>query len=298
MNTYVLKKIRKIRISTVLVYIFITAAAFVSIFPFIWMILSSFKTFQEINRSIPTFIPETWRAQNYADAWNKPESTFARYYWNTIVISVSGVILQMVVCIPIAYALANLKFRFKNLLFVGILMTMLIPGDISIVPDFMIIRHIPFAGGNNIFGAGGKGFYDSYMGILLPAITSGFTIFLMRQAFMSLPGDYWHSAQIDGLGHWGYLTRILLPLCSATLMTASLLTFIGKWNSLQWPMLVTSSEAMRPLQVGLMYFNSEDGASPQLIMAASTFCIIPILVLYFFTQKQFTEAIVGTGIKG
>ena len=286
------------RVSKAVVYTVLSIIAFISVFPFLWMVLSSLKSYKEINQPIPTFFPESWQFSNYADAWNKPESTFARYYWNSIVISVGGAFLQMLVCVPIAYALANMEFKFKNLLFVSILLTMMIPSDLTIVPNFLIIRSIPLAGGNNILGSGGKGLYDTYMGILLPGITSGFTIFLLRQAFLSISNDYWHASRIDGLEHIGYMVRILLPLSLATLVTASLLTFIGRWNSVLWPLLITSSEKMRPLQVGLMYFRSEDGASPQLIMAASAFSVAPILVLYFFVQKQFTEAIIGAGLKG
>ncbi len=282
----------------VFTYVFLTACAILSVFPFLWMILNSFKSFAEINHRIPTFFPEKWVFSNYIEAWNKPESTFTIYYINTLVIATLGVILQLLLCIPAAYALSNLEFKFKDFLFLIILTTMLIPGDLTIVPNFMIIRKLPLLGGNDILGNGGKGLYDTYMGILLPGLASSFTIFLLRQAFLAIPKDYWQAAQLDGIGHLGYIVRILIPLCAPTIVTASLLTFIGRWNSVQWPMLITSSERMRPLQVGLMYFRSEDGASTQLIMAAATFCVIPILVLYFFVQKQFTEAIAGSGLKG
>ena len=284
--------------SRMMIFTFLTVCAFVSMFPFIWMILGSFKSYAEINRPIPVLLPEIWRFSNYIEAWNTPDSTFSRYYWNTIVISILGVGLQMAVCIPAAYALANLKFKYKDLLFLGIIATMMIPGDITLVPNFMIIRNIPFAGGNSAFGSGGRGLYDSYMGIVLPGVVSSFNIFLLRQAFMSVPSDYWQASQIDGLGHFGYMRRILIPLCGASIITACLLAFIWRWNSLQWPLLITASEHMRTLQVGLMYFRSEEGAKPQLIMAAATFSVLPILIFYFFVQKQFTEAITGAGIKG
>ncbi len=297
MNIYERQRLSK-AVFRAAVYAFITICALISVFPFIWMILNSFKSFGEINTTPPTFLPKEWIVSNYAEAWNKPESTFLVYYFNTIVISVFGVILQMLVCIPCAYALTNLEWKFRDALFLGILATMLIPGDLTIVPNFMIIRNMPLTGGNDIWGQGGRGLYDTYMGILLPGLASSFTIFLLRQAFMSVPKDYWQAAQIDGVGHIGYIGKILFWLVFPTIITAALLTFIGRWNSLQWPMLITSRESMRPLQVGLMYFRSEDGASPQLIMAAATFCVLPILFLYFLVQKQFTEAIVGSGIKG
>ena len=279
-------------------FVILLGCAFISLFPFLWMILSSFKSYAEINSPIPTVFPKTWVFGNFAEAWNEPDSTFSRYYWNTIVISIAGVGLQMGICIPAAYALATMKFRFKEVLFMGIVATMMIPGDLTLVPNFMIIRGMPLMGGNDIFGVGGKGLYDSYMGIILPGLASSFSIFLLRQAFMAIPRDYWQAAQIDGMNHFGYMRRVVMPLSAATIITASLLAFIGRWNSLQWPLLITSSEHMRPLQVGLMFFRSEDGQSPQLIMAAATFCILPILALYFFVQKQFTEAIVGAGVKG
>lgn len=272
--------------------------AFLSLFPFIWMFLTSFKTQEEINLIRPSILPEVWQFQNYIKAWFTPESTFGKYFINTIIVAGLGTLLELLVCIPVAYSITYFKYPGKDFVFMLVLSTMMIPYDVTLIPNFITIRSFPLVGGNNILGQGGQGFYDSYMGIIIPFLASAFTIFLLRQAFKSVSKTYWHAAQIDGMSHFGYLWRVLVPLCTPSIITATLLSFIGKWNGVIWPLLVTNSESLRPLQVGLLYFISEEGHYYHYLMAAATLAIIPIIVLYFFVQKWFREDLIGSGLKG
>ncbi|MDQ0415780.1 carbohydrate ABC transporter permease [Mesobacillus stamsii] len=280
------------------VIVVIVILALSSLFPFIWMVLTSFKTQAEINLMPPTFIPETWNViENYTNAWMKPESTFGRYFINTLIIAGFGTLVQLVICIPIAFAITHFRFPGRNFIFILVLATMMIPYDVTLIPNFITIRHMPLMGGNDIFGQGGQGLYDSYSGMVLPFIADAFTVFLLRQAFLTVSKDYWLAAQVDGMSHFGYLWRVLVPISWPTIITAGLLSFIGKWNGVLWPLLITSSEHLRPLQVGLLYFISEEGHYYHLLMAAATFTVLPIVLLYFVTQKWFNNGIAGTGLK-
>lgn len=286
------------RVSWILVTAMVLILAAVVLFPFLWMILTSFKTAEEINLMPPVFIPSEWQWENYKQAWTKPESTFARYFWNTIIVAGFGTALQLIICIPMAYAISHFSFKGKGLIFMLVVATMMIPYDITLVPNFVTLRSIPFAGGNDWSGAGGQGFYDSYMGVMLPFLADAFSIFLLRQAFLSVPKDYWEAAQMDGMSSFRYLYSVLIPLAASSIVTAGLLGFIGKWNAVSWPLIITSTEAIRPLQVGLLYFVSENGANYHELMAASTFTVLPIVLLYFIAQKWFHTGIASTGIKG
>jgi multiple sugar transport system permease protein len=272
--------------------------AVLALFPFVWMILTSLKSSEEINLMPPVFFPRELMFNNYEAAWMKPESTFGRYFWNTIIVAGLGTALQLIICIPIAYAISHFSFKGKGLIFMLVITTMMIPYDITLVPNFVTLRHIPFAGGNDWMGSGGKGFYDSYMGIMMPFLADAFSIFLLRQAFLSVPKDYWEASQVDGMSSFRYLYSVLIPLSASSLVTAGLLGFIGKWNAVSWPLIITSTEAIRPLQVGLLYFVSENGSSYHQLMAAATFTVLPIVLLYFAAQKWFHSGIAASGIKG
>ncbi|MFD0681304.1 MULTISPECIES: carbohydrate ABC transporter permease [unclassified Paenibacillus] len=276
----------------------IAILAIAAMFPFVWMLLTSLKTAEEINRMPPTLIPELWNFRNYTDAWNKPESTFGQYFVNTIIVAGLGTALQLLICVPIAYSVTHFSYRSKSFIFLLVVTTMMIPYDVTIVPNFVTLRHIPWAGGNDWLGTGGQGFYDSYMGMILPFLADAFSIFLLRQAFLSIPREYWEAAQTDGMSHWRYLWTVLLPLALPAIVTTALLAFIGKWNGVMWPLLITSSESLRPIQVGLLYFVSEEGPNYHHLMAAATFTIAPILLLYVFAQRWFHQGIASTGLKG
>lgn len=281
-----------------MVTIFIVLLAIASFFPFFWMILTSFKSKAEINMLPPTMFPLEWFPENYVAAWTKPESTFGRYFYNTIIIAGLGTFLQLAVCIPMAYALSHFTFPGRNAVFMLIIATMMIPGDVTTIPNFVTLRHIPLTGGNNWLGEGGQGLYDSYAGMMVPFFASAFTVFLLRQAFLSVPRDYWEASQVDGMGNFSYMTRVLLPLALPSIITASIFAFIGKWNGVMWPLLITSSESLRPLQVGLLYFTNEEGHNYHHLMAAATFTILPIVLLYLICQRWFHNGAAAAGIKG
>ena len=281
-----------------LVYAVLVLGACAVLFPLVWMFLGSFKSVQEINAFPPTFVPREWHPENYLAAWTTPPSTLGRYFLNSIVVSVLGTSLQLVIGVLAAYAFARLRFPGRDALFLLVLATTMVPSEITLIPNFVTIRRFPLAGGNDIFGAGGSGLYDTYPAMILPFLAGAFNIFLLRQAFMRVPNEYWEAAQLDGSGGLGFLWRILLPLTVPALFTVGLFGFLGRWNALLWPLIVTRSESMRPVQVAMIYYQNEFQTNYGLVMAASFMVTLPIIVVFVLAQKHFIAGISSAGLKG
>ncbi|HEY3110467.1 MAG TPA: carbohydrate ABC transporter permease, partial [Chloroflexota bacterium] len=281
-----------------LVYGLLVLGAAVALFPFAWMVLGSFKSAGESNLFPPTVLPLEWYPENYLAAWTTPPSTLGRYFLNSMVVSVLGTSLQLVIGVLAAYAFARLRFPGRDALFLLVLATTMVPSEITLIPNFVTIRRFPLAGGNDLFGSGGSGLYDTYPAMVLPFLAGAFNIFLLRQAFMRVPNEYWEAAQLDGAGGLGFLWRILLPLTVPALFTVALFGFLGRWNALLWPLIVTRSESMRPVQVAMIYYQNEFQTNYGLVMAASFMVTLPIIVVFVLAQKHFIAGISSAGLKG
>ncbi len=231
---------------------------------------------------------------NYITAWR--EANFALYTRNSVIITLLTIAGVVVTGILAAYAFARMEFPGKNLLFTAYLATYMIPWTVVMIPDYLIIVALEdfFKETFGITNA----WYNNWTALTIPFMVNAFTVFLLRQFFAQIPNELFDAALIDGCGHLRFLTQIVLPISKAPLMTVIILNGIWAWNSLQWPLIVTSTADWRPITVGLSGFITEASAETQLIMAGSVITTIPILVLYFFTQKQFTEGIATTGLKG
>jgi multiple sugar transport system permease protein len=286
------------RLGTGLTYALLIFGALIVVFPFLWMVLGSFKTLQESNAFPPTLLPREWQPANYLNAWFKPPNTLGRYLVNSAVLATVGTSIQVTICALAAYAFSRLRFPGRDLLFILVLATTMIPNEITLIPNFVTIRRFPLLGGNDLWGAGGSGLYDSYAAMILPGLVGAFNIFLLRQAFMTVPNEFWEAAQLDGTGSFGYLWRILLPLTTPALLTVAIFGFIGRWNSLLWPLLVTRTEAIRPVQMAMIYYQKEFVTDYGTLMAASLMATLPIIVLFLLLQRQFIAGIVSTGLKG
>lgn len=231
---------------------------------------------------------------NYITAWE--DAHFALYMRNSVIttlLTIAGVIITGTLA---AYAFARIEFPGKDFLFVVYLATYMIPWTVVMIPDYLIIVGLENYF-KETFGAENV-WYNNWTALTIPFMVNAFTVFLLRQFFAQIPNELFDAALIDGCGHFRFLTQIILPISKAPLMTVVIFNGIWAWNSLQWPLIVTNTPAWRPITVGLTGFISEQGAETQLIMAGSVITTIPILVLYFFTQKQFTEGIATTGLKG
>ena len=272
--------------------------AAIMLFPFAWMALGSFKTMIESNAYPPHILPNEWDWSNFSEAWNGPPGSLGRYFWNTIGLALSGTLLQLFFCSLAAYALAIVRIPGRNLFFALVLGTMLVPGEVTLIPNFVTIRNLPLDGGNDILGNGGSGLYDTYLGQLLPGIIGAFNIFLLRQAFMQIPRDLWEASQIDGSTSFCYLWQIVLPLAKPTLTTLFLLGFVARWNALLWPMIVTRSESIRPVQLAMIWFQGEFDTDYGVLMAAAIMVTLPIIAIFLVLQRQFVQGITSTGLKG
>jgi ABC-type glycerol-3-phosphate transport system permease component len=250
-------------------------------FPFLWMLLTSLKTQPEALAFPPRLLPAVAQWGNYREAWQA--APFGRYFFNTALVSGSVMLSVMFTALLSGYAFGTLEFPGKRLLFTLYLATMMIPFEVILIPNFLLVSQL--------------GWYNSYRALIIPWAANVFSVFLLTQLFRSLPRDYREAAQLDGCGHWQYLWRVAAPLARPALATAGLFAFLGSWNSLLWPLIVTDDDAVRPIEVGLRYFLESEAFRPHLLMAASTLAVLPILILFLMAQRTFVEGI-SAGVKG
>jgi ABC-type glycerol-3-phosphate transport system permease component len=276
---------------TVIGYTVLTLGVIQAIAPFLWMLSTSLMTLTEINRG--QLLPNEPLWGNYLLAWQ--QANFGQFMWNSVRITAITVVGQMLFCIPAAYAFARMKFYGKTLMFTALLSTLMIPEVARFIPNYLTVIWL----GRLSESLLGFGWLNNWPALTVPFMASAFTIFLLRQFFAQIPDELWDAARIDGAGHLRFLRSVVVPLSTAPIMTTITFTFIASWNSLLWPLLVVQTDAWRPVAVGLTKFASADAPSDfHLQMAASVIMIIPILVIYFFTQRQFTEGIASSGLKG
>jgi len=274
-------------VGRVFLYLFLLIAAVICVFPFFWMISTSFMDLGEtINRK---FLPEIPQWVNYTEAWR--QAKFSKYFMNSVLITTGTLAGLLFTSILAGYAFGRIEFKGKNLIFALFLATMMIPESVTIIPNMLMIRGVilPLPGGT---------WLNTYWALTVPFIANAFSIFLLKQFFAGVPKELWDAARIDGCDHLRFLIQVVLPISKAPIMTVLLFGFTGAWNAFTWPLLVTTKETWRPLMVGLWGFVSEAGPETNLLMAGAVITLIPILIIYFLTQKQFTQGIATTGLKG
>ena len=269
-----------------LTYTFLIIGSLVAIVPFVWMISTSLMSLGEATGV--RFFPSEIHLENYVNAWN--EAQFAEYFVNSVQIVVITLVGQITFSVLAAYAFARIKFPGRDLIFGILLSTMMIPAMVLIIPNFLTVTWLG--------RIGPLSWINNWPALTVPFMGSVFSIFLLRQFFAQVPDELFDAAQIDGAGHMRFLITVVIPLAKAPLMVIIVLSFMGSWNALAWPMLVTNSPDWRPISVGLMSFVEEAGQQIHLMMAGAVITIIPVLILYFITQKQFTESIARSGLKG
>ncbi len=267
--------------------------ALLAVFPFLWMVSASLMNVSEINAG--RLLPGELRFGNYVEAWER--ANFAQFMWNSARITLITLAGLLAFSIPAAYAFARMRFWGRNILFGIMLATLMIPEVATLIPNYLTVIWL------GRFGQAVCGdactWINNWPSLTVPFMASAFTIFLLRQFFAQIPEDLWDAARIDGAGHLRFLTAVMIPLSRAPIMTTVTFSFIGSWNALLWPLLVTQSDEWRPVAVGLTKFVVSDAPGDfNLQLAASVIMVIPILVLYFFTQRQFTEGIAASGLKG
>lgn len=264
----------------VLAYVLLTLGAVIMVFPFAWMLISSFKDAREVLSS--AILPSEWTLANYIEVLTR--TAFPRWFLNSLIVAVLNTASVLFFCALVGYVLARMRFPGKNIIFIAILSTLMVPTEMLVIPWF--VMSVQF------------GWVDSYWGLLFPGLIPGFGVFLMRQFFQTLPRDLFDAGRIDGVSEFGLFLRIGLPLVGPGLAALGIFAFIGNWNAFLWPLIVVQSASMRTVPVGIALFSGEAGAAWHLIMATSALAIIPVLIVFIIFQRQIIEGVVLTGVKG
>lgn len=268
----------------VLLTLLLGAGAILILAPVWWMVSTSLKSTQEIYQYPPTFIPQKAHWANYMNAWRA--APFTRYLLNTLLLTAIGVIANVTSNSFIAYGFAKIKFKGRDFLFTILLGTMMIPGFVTLIPQYILFAKL--------------GWIDTYLPLTVPGFFgSAFNIFLFRQFYMTIPNELVEAAQIDGANHFYIWSHLMLPLIKPALATVAIFSFNGKWNDFLGPLLYINSEAKYTLQIGLQTFRGTVQTQWNYLMAASVIVLLPVIILFFLFQRYFIEGIqIGSGTKG
>lgn len=272
---------RTLVIRTLLTHVLLIAGAFIAAMPFLWMITTSLKPPGALHQA-PLLFPVNFEWNNYIDAWNA--APFPRFFMNSAIMAVGITVLQTVLSATAGYAFARLRFPGRNVLFFVVLGTMMVPFPVTIIPSFIIVAEL--------------GWIDTYQALIIPRAASAFAIFLFRQFFLEIPREYEEAALIDGAGPLTIFWRIVMPLSIPVTTASALFSFLFAWNDFLWPLVVTTSQRMQTIQVGLAMFQGQYGTFWTLLMAATVLAIIPAVLVFLLAQRKFIEGIASTGVKG
>jgi multiple sugar transport system permease protein len=221
-----------------------------------------------------------------------------RWFLNSTFVAGSITVLQTFFNSLAAYVFAKRQFPGRNVIFMLFLVTMMIPGQITLIPNYLVLKHIPLFGGNDILGQGGSGWLDSYYGLILPNVVSAFGIFLLRQYMMSIPDELLDAARIDGASEFRIYARVVMPLCGPALAATGIFTFQGAWEDFFWPLIIVSSPEKYTAPLGLALFVVENRTQWDVLMAGSVIASLPMIIVFLFFQRRFIQGISVSGLKG
>ena len=273
-------------------YLVLVPAATLFVFPFYWMVVISLGTLESVF-VFPPYLYPLWHWENYLAAVGllADPSTgqylqipWARYFLNTVIVAGGTTALVLITSLLAGYAFAAMRFPGRKVIFGLVLAVYMVPTEVTLVPNFIILANLHWI--------------DSYQAQIVPFGASVFGIFLMRQFFLGLPNDLWEAAQLDGSGHLRFLWSIAAPLAKPPLVTIALFQLVAGWNAFLWPLIVTNSDAYRPVQVGLQAFSYADATNPVLHAAGSLMVTLPILIIFLLAQRQIVGGIAASGIRG
>ncbi|OLT12062.1 hypothetical protein BJF78_25200 [Pseudonocardia sp. CNS-139] len=256
--------------------------ALVVLFPILWMVLTALKPQPEAVTWPPSILPVQWRWENVAQV--AQAGPFLRWYANSLLVAAVTVLGNLVVGVPAAYAFARMTFRGRNLVFLLVLATLMIPGEVLLIPLFVLLS--------------GWGWIDTYLALTVPFLANAYVVFLLRQFFETLPRELEDAAVVDGCGPLRILRHVVVPLSWPALAVAAFFTFIASWNSYLYPLIVTRSESMRTVTVGLSLFRAETGTNWPLLMSAATLIAVPAVVAFLLIERHLKDTMVMSGIRG
>ncbi|GAA0362618.1 carbohydrate ABC transporter permease [Alkalibacterium iburiense] len=263
-------------------YVLLTVGAVTMLIPFIWMVMTSLKSPGEAVAMPPVWWPSILRFENYARAFEV--APFGRYFLNSVLITSVSTIGELISTILAAFAFSRLKFYGKNILFTILIATMMVPSELLIIPNYLTLSNL--------------GLINTYAAMILPYLASVFSVFMLKQNFESVPNELYYAAKVDGSSDWNFLWTIMVPLSKSAIVAVTILKIIGSWNAFLWPLIVTNDRLLRPLPVGLQAFTTEAGTQFELLMAASTIVVAPMVIIYLFLQRYIIMGISKSGIKG
>jgi ABC-type glycerol-3-phosphate transport system permease component len=276
---------RKLRafIRSAVLHLLIFGAAILVGFPFLFMISTSLKTLSEVYTVPMVLFPERPQWDNYVKVWHM--LPFARFTMNSLIYAISITTGEFFMGLTAGYAFARLRFPKKDMLFFAVLLTLMIPGHIILIPNFILLHKLNWV--------------NTYQGLIVPQMSSAFTLFMLREHFMSLPDELFDAAKIDGAGYFRQMWQVALPMSKPIASALLLLAFVTHWNAYLWPLVVTNTKNMRTLPIGVQGIRAMlDVPEWQLIMAGATIVIFPLIILFLIGQKQFIEGAVQGALKG
>lgn len=266
-----------------ILFIFLAIFAIIVIFPYIWMVFTSFKPAKEIFTPQMKLLPQEWHPENYLEVVRT--GSFYRYILNSVVVTSLGVALEVIIAFFGAYAFAKLDFYGKEFIFFLILGTLMIPPQVLMLPSYLVVSRM--------------GWVDSYAGLIIPRAGAAFGIFLLRQFMLTVPKELEDAARVDGAGLIRRLFSIYLPLCLPSIVTLSVFSMIGFWNDYYWPLVITSSNEMRTLALGVGHFKSLEGMGKwELLMAAATIATLPMIIAFTLARRTLIENLTAGAVKG
>ncbi len=271
------------RTARVGLYILLIVSALLTLAPLLWMVSTSLRSSSESYKLPPEWLPTDFRIENYRSVFAS-SVPFLQLMWNTLKITAAVTLGQLLLCSMAGFAFAKLRFPGRDILFIVLLASLMVPNQVTVIPIFLIMRAF--------------GLIDTHMSLILPGLVSAFGVFLMRQFFMSLPSELIAAAKIDGAGTWTIFTRIALPLAVPALVTLSILTFNTTWNAYFYPLIFLSSWDKMTLPQGIAQLQGTMGSgNPSVIMAAVTMALLPVLFLFILAQRWIVEAFAQSGLK-
>lgn len=265
-------------------YFILIPASLIALLPFVWMILSSFKTLKEIRQIPPTFVPQEFTLDNYTTVLDDPDLPLGIFYRNSATIAFANVIQVLFTSSLFGYIFAKFEFKGKKVLFWFILSLMIIPHQMTMIPGYLVLARL--------------GLINNLLGLIIPAAIDAFGIFLFRQFALSIPNELLDAARVDGAGEFYIYRRIVLPQLGPALATFGMLTFMFNWNAYLWPLIVLTEKNVRTLPIILTWFSNQQVDKTNLTMAASVLVILPVLFVFLLVQKWIVEGITLSGLKG
>ncbi len=272
---------RRLKLNIILAYIALSVGAIFMAVPFVWMISTAFKTTSQVFIFPPKWIPSPITTDNFKQLFSL--LPFGRYYFNSVFVTVTVTFGNLLLAILSAYAFSWLDFPGRNKIFMLYLATMMIPFHVRLVPMFLIMRTLKWL--------------DTYYVLIVPELFSVYSTFLLRQFFLGIHRDLIDAATIDGCNSWTILWRIIVPLSTPAIGALGIFTFLDQWNSFMWPLIMTSSNNMRVISVGLAFLQDQYYTDYTILMAGSTLALIPVIIVFLSFQRYFVRGIVLSGIK-